>query len=46
MMYRCGWASKPNQERVLAVRIKREGFEKILAEAYTVTASQHYYAHF
>ncbi|EAU36896.1 conserved hypothetical protein [Aspergillus terreus NIH2624] len=27
MAYRCGWASKPNQERVLAVEITREGFE-------------------
>lgn len=36
MMYRCGWASKKNQERVLAVRISRHGFEKILANAFTV----------
>ncbi|XP_060069456.1 uncharacterized protein LOC132549532 [Ylistrum balloti] len=36
MMYRCGWATKRNQERVLAVRIKRDGFEEILANAYTV----------
>ncbi|XP_780840.1 uncharacterized protein LOC575340 [Strongylocentrotus purpuratus] len=35
MMYRCGWASKPNQERVLAVRITREGFDEILSKAYT-----------
>lgn len=27
MMYRCGWASKPGQERVLAVEIRRSGFE-------------------
>jgi hypothetical protein len=27
MMYRCGWATKPGQERVLAIRITREGFE-------------------
>lgn len=27
MAYRCGWASKPNQERVLAIEITREGFE-------------------
>ncbi len=26
MMYRCGWAAKPGQERVLAVRITHEGF--------------------
>lgn len=36
MMYRCGWASKKNQERVLAVTISRSGFEQILAHAYTV----------
>ncbi|MFC3960941.1 DUF4291 domain-containing protein [Nocardia jiangsuensis] len=27
MMYRSGWAGKPGQERVLAIRITREGFE-------------------
>jgi len=27
MMYRCGWATKPGQERVLAIRISRSGFE-------------------
>jgi hypothetical protein len=27
MMYRCGWATKPGQERVLAIQITREGFE-------------------
>ncbi|MDA1360745.1 DUF4291 domain-containing protein [Glycomyces luteolus] len=33
MMYRCGWASKPGQERVLALRITREGFEWALAHS-------------
>lgn len=33
MMYRSGWASKPGQEYVLAVRLKREGFEQCLALA-------------
>lgn len=33
MMYRCGWATKPGQERVLAVRITRSGFEEALREA-------------
>jgi hypothetical protein len=33
MMYRCGWASKKDQERVLAIVMKRSGFEKILREA-------------
>ncbi|MFB9882474.1 DUF4291 domain-containing protein [Planobispora siamensis] len=33
MMYRCGWATKPDQERVLAVEITREGFEWALAHS-------------
>lgn len=33
MMYRCGWATKKDQEVVLAVRLKREGFDQILARA-------------
>ncbi|MER7335002.1 MULTISPECIES: DUF4291 domain-containing protein [unclassified Micromonospora] len=33
MMYRCGWATKPGQERVLAVRITRSGFEWALANS-------------
>ncbi|XP_059149632.1 uncharacterized protein LOC131936593 [Physella acuta] len=36
MMYRCGWAQKANQERVLALRITREGFEDILSKALTI----------
>lgn len=35
MMYRCGWCSKRNQERVLAVWLTREGFDKILSLALT-----------
>ncbi|MDW7695327.1 DUF4291 domain-containing protein [Flammeovirgaceae bacterium SG7u.111] len=27
MMYRCGWAEKEGQEHVLAIKIKREGWE-------------------
>lgn len=42
MMYRCGWASKKNQERVLAVRITRQGFDTILANAYTASVSALY----
>ena len=34
MMYRSGWARKNNQERVLAVRITREGFDHILSKAF------------
>lgn len=30
MMYRSGWATKPGQEHVLAVRITRVGFEEAL----------------
>ncbi|MGB3444427.1 MAG: DUF4291 domain-containing protein [Actinophytocola sp.] len=33
MMYRCGWATKPGQETVLAVEITRAGFEEALARA-------------
>ncbi|MEV0704645.1 DUF4291 domain-containing protein [Saccharopolyspora sp. NPDC050389] len=33
MAYRCGWATKPDQERVLAVEITREGFEWALEHA-------------
>lgn len=33
MMYRAGWASKPNQERILAIRLKRAGFMEILSAA-------------
>ncbi|WP_067509124.1 DUF4291 domain-containing protein [Actinoplanes sp. TFC3] len=33
MMYRSGWATKPGQERVLAVEITREGFDWALDQA-------------
>src|SRR5213595_2953819 len=33
MMYRSGWGSKVDQECVLAIRIRREVFETILARA-------------
>lgn len=33
MMYRSGWATKKGQERILAIDIKREGFDTILAQA-------------
>lgn len=35
MMYRSGWASKANQECILAFKITREGFENILKLAGT-----------
>jgi hypothetical protein len=33
MMYRCGWASKEGQEVVLAIRLRRTGFDHILGQA-------------
>src|SRR5579884_2368438 len=40
MMYRCGWACKLGQEVVLAVRLKRSGFESLLAQAVPSTYSE------
>ncbi len=40
MMERCGWATKPQQERVLAVRISRRGWEEALSNA-TLTSPSH-----
>lgn len=33
MMYRSGWATKPGQERVLALEISRAGFDQALGQA-------------
>jgi hypothetical protein len=33
MMYRSGWATKPGQERILAIELTRAGFEWALAHA-------------
>jgi Domain of unknown function (DUF4291) len=33
MMYRCGWAEKENQERVLALWIRKEFFDGVLEKA-------------
>lgn len=33
MGYRCGWGSKPGQERVLAIRISHDGFRWALAHS-------------
>lgn len=33
MMYRCGWAAKEGQEVVLALTLRRRGFDEILAAA-------------
>jgi hypothetical protein len=39
MMYRSGWGTKPGQEVILAVRLKRQAFDYILAQA--VPSSYH-----
>ncbi len=33
MMHRCGWAEKENQERVLAICLKKKDWEEILSKA-------------
>lgn len=43
MMYRCGWASKANQERVLAIWIDKTGFEDILRQAVFSSFDPAYY---
>lgn len=46
MMFRCGWAQKENQERVLAIRIKIKMFEKILNEAvFSIYKNEIYQTH-
>lgn len=40
MMYRCGWAQKENQEHVLAIDIKRTGFDKAVDSAVISTFSE------
>ena len=43
MMYRCGWASKHNQERVLALWLDNTAFEEILQEAaFSSFSARHY----
>lgn len=44
MMERCGWASKPGQERVLAIRITRAGWEEALGLATLTTFEPALYA--
>jgi len=43
MMYRCGWAKKENQERVLAFWVDKIDFESILKEAVLSSFNQKYY---
>ena len=44
MMFRCGWATKPEQERVLAVRLARGFFDGLLAAAVPSTFIAEKYA--
>jgi hypothetical protein len=43
MMHRCGWAEKENQERVLAIWIKKEVFEEILQNATFTSYKSEYF---
>lgn len=45
MMYRCGWADKENQERVLAITITKDYFETILRKAAHTSFNAKYYQH-
>jgi len=44
MMYRSGWASKANQERILAIRIYREAFDQSLLDACLTHYDKNIYA--
>jgi hypothetical protein len=44
MMYRCGWAQKENQERVLAFWISRATFEEVLAQVVFSSFKETYYS--
>ena len=43
MMYRAGWATKPNQERILAITMSQDGFRTILAQAVHSSYQSHLY---
>lgn len=43
MMYRCGWAAKENQERVLAMWIKKTDFDKVMEQAAYSSYQEHIY---
>jgi hypothetical protein len=46
MMYRCGWGQKADQEVVLAITIRRDAFDLILAQAvHSTYASEIYGSH-
>lgn len=43
MMYRSGWGTKTNQERILALRLRKEGFKMILEQAVHSSFQAHLY---
>jgi hypothetical protein len=43
MMYRCSWGVRRGQSRILAIDIKRDGFDRILAQAVRSTYSEELY---
>ncbi|MEV0697984.1 DUF4291 domain-containing protein [Saccharopolyspora sp. NPDC050389] len=45
LMHRSGWAQKSSQERILAVRIIRQGWEEALSRAVLTTADPEAVAH-
>lgn len=44
MMYRCGWGEKENQEHVLAIDLKREAFDYLVANAVVSTYQESLYS--
>ncbi|MEL6987814.1 MAG: DUF4291 domain-containing protein [Bacteroidota bacterium] len=44
MMYRSGWAQKPNQERILAISISKEFFIHLLKEGEVTSIKQSHYS--
>lgn len=44
MMYRAGWGTKKDQERIMAIDIKRRGFEEMLKNAVLSTFNSKVYA--
>lgn len=46
MMYRCGWAAKENQERVLAIWLDKTDFDSILSEAVFSSFKENKYENF
>jgi hypothetical protein len=44
MMYRCGWATQPGQEHVLAVRLRRTFFDELLRLAISSSFDPNRYA--